>query len=164
VIVMSALAGKPKGQDVRQKKRWTENDKEIVCALMSSFELPLRMLDLQKQTGIKKTDRIKKHLKELQTDMIVEEVYRGAWRIHPSTFYSLDWQESYERGLFAPTGLVEIGKKKLIEQYEKFIEQLDPIKKKKWQAYVKKLKEEQNTSVSIKRLNQVLLAKRTSNS
>ena len=107
MVDMSALAGKPRGHDRKQKERWAENDKEIIYALMETFPLPLRIVDLQDQTGIKKRDRIRRHLDGLQKDMVVEEVHRGAWRIHPSTFYRESWMEAYELGWFTPKRIIE---------------------------------------------------------
>lgn len=106
VVALSALAGKPKGRDKRQQNRWAENDKEIIFELMGIFPLPLRISDIQKKTSIRKSERIRNHLAKLQKNMIVQEVHRGAWRIHPSTFHRESWIEAYEKGYFTPERII----------------------------------------------------------
>lgn len=95
------------GRDKKQSEKWTENHKEIIFALMKRYPQSLRISDIHTKTGIRKSERIRLHLKELEEEMVVEEVHRGSWRIHPSTFNRISWQEIYEVGGFTPKRLLE---------------------------------------------------------
>lgn len=83
---MPYLGGRPKGRYATQEVVWKENRNVMINAFMKVFPYQLRITDLEENVGIKR-DRLYRHLEELKDKGHVEKVYRGSWRLKPTSYH-----------------------------------------------------------------------------
>lgn len=81
-----SLRGRPKGRDRLQLSIWTENEKQIVYALMDKSPGAAGLKYLEEKTGLSRRALLK-HLKKLENDGVIAKE-NGVYRLTPA--YSLE--------------------------------------------------------------------------